>query len=76
MHQPKPRVDSKPPAPFAPKEIIANLRGVCDLTYLAFKTDSTRVVTFGYFRQDTVAVPGASSRTVRRVRVGFISVFQ
>ena len=60
MHQPKPKVNSKPPAPFAPEEIITNLRGVCDLTHLAFKTDSTRVITFGYFRQDTVAVPGVN----------------
>jgi hypothetical protein len=60
MHQPKPQVDSKPPAPFAPEEIITNLRGVCDLAHLAFKTDSTRVITFGYFRQDTVAVPGVN----------------
>lgn len=60
MHQPKPKVDSKPPAPFAPDEIITNLRGVCDLTHLAFKTDSTRVITFGYFRQDSVAVPGVN----------------
>ncbi|QDU25044.1 hypothetical protein ETAA8_01050 [Anatilimnocola aggregata] len=60
MHQPKPSVNSKPPAPFAPDEIITNLRGVCDLTHLAFKTDSTRVITFGYFRQDTVAVPGVN----------------
>ena len=60
IHQPKPQVNSNPPAPFAPDEIITNLRGVCDLTYLAFKTDSTRVITFGYFRQDTVAVPGVN----------------
>ena len=60
MHLPKPKVNSQPPAPFAPDEIITNLRGVCDLTYLAFKTDSTRVITFGYFRQDTVAVPGVN----------------
>lgn len=60
IHEPKPQVDSKPPAPFAPEEIITNLRGVCDLTHLAFKTDSTRVITFGYFRQDTVAVPGVN----------------
>jgi len=60
IHQPKPQVNSKPPAPFAPDEIITNLRGVCDLTHLAFKTDSTRVITFGYFRQDTVAVPGVN----------------
>ena len=60
IHQPKPQVNSKPPANFAPDEIITNLRGVCDLTHLAFKTDSTRVITFGYFRQDTVAVPGVN----------------
>ncbi len=60
MHQPKPKVNAKPPVSFAPDEIITNLRGVCDLTYLAFKTDSTRVITFGYFRQDTVVVPGVN----------------
>jgi hypothetical protein len=60
IHQPKPQVNSKPPASFAPDEIITNLRGVCDVTHLAFKTDSTRVITFGYFRQDTVAVPGVN----------------
>ena len=60
IHQPKPQVNSKPPANFAPDEIITNLRGVCDLTYLAFRTDSTRVITVGYFRQDTVAVPGVN----------------
>lgn len=60
IHQPKPQVNSKPPANFAPDEIITNLRGVCDLTHLAFRTDSTRVITFGYFRQDTVAVPGVN----------------
>jgi hypothetical protein len=60
IHQPKPQINSKPPAPFAPDEIITNLRNVCDLTHLAFKTDSTRVITFGYFRQDTVVVPGVN----------------
>jgi hypothetical protein len=60
LHLPKPKVNTKPPAPFAPDEIITNLRGVCDLTHLAFRTDSTRVITFGYFRQDAVAVPGVN----------------
>jgi len=58
LHTPKPKVGGKAPEPFAPDEIITNMSTVCDLTYLAFKTDSTRVITFGYFRQDTVAVPG------------------
>jgi hypothetical protein len=30
------------------------------VTHLAFQTDSTRVITFGYFRQDTVTVPGVN----------------
>jgi len=58
MHTPKPKVSAKAPAPTAPDDIITDMRTVCDLTYLAFHTDSTRVITFGYFRQDTVAVPG------------------
>jgi hypothetical protein len=58
MHTPKPKVAGNAPVPAAPDELITNMRNVCDLTYLAFKTDSTRVITFGYFRQDTVAVPG------------------
>lgn len=60
MHTPKPRVSAKAPAPFAQEEIVTNMRNVCDLTHLAFKTDSTRVITFGYFRQDTVIVPGVN----------------
>jgi hypothetical protein len=60
MHTPKPSVDARPPESFAPEEIITNLRTVCDLSHLALKTDSTRVITFGYFRQDTVAVPGVN----------------
>lgn len=60
MHTPKPKVGEKAPAPTAPDELVTNMRNVCDLTYLAFKTDSTRVITFGYFRQDTVAVPGVT----------------
>jgi len=58
LHTPKPQVSTKAPAPTAPDDIITDMRNVCDLTYLAFKTDSTRVITFGYSRQDTVAVPG------------------
>ncbi len=60
MHSPKPKIDARSPKSFAPDEIISNLRTVCDLSHLAIKTDSTRVITFGYFRQDTVAVPGVN----------------
>ena len=60
INRPKPVVHAAPPAAFGADEIVTNLRGVCDVTFLAFKTDSTSVVTFGYFRQDTVAVPGVN----------------
>jgi hypothetical protein len=60
LHSPKPKIDRQPPEPFAPEEIVTNLRTVCDLSHLAFKTDSTRVITFGYFRQDMVAIPGVN----------------
>jgi hypothetical protein len=58
LHTPKPKVNARPPEPFGADEIITNLRTVCDLSHLAFKTDSTRIITFGYFRQDAVVVPG------------------
>jgi hypothetical protein len=60
MHTPKPKVSAPAPGPIAPDEIVTNMRNVCDLTHLAFKTDSTRVITFGYFRQEAVAVPGVN----------------
>ena len=31
------------------------------MAYLAFKTDSTRVITFGYFQQNKVNVPGVNN---------------
>jgi len=59
VHKPKPEIDVKPVAdPEDPTAIIQQMRNVADMTYLAFKTDSTRIVTFGYFRQGDVTVPG------------------
>jgi hypothetical protein len=62
VHTPKPKVDA--PAPQDPTdsaEIVAQLRNVCDIIHLAFKTDSTRVATFGYFQQNKVNIPGVSN---------------
>lgn len=62
VHTPKPTVKMKMPTdPTDRAEIIPQLRNVCDMTYLAFKTDSTRVVTFGYFQQNSVNVPGVKN---------------
>lgn len=62
VHAPKPKVDA--PAPTDPAdnaEIVTKLRQVCDMTHLAFQTDSTRVITFGYFEQNRVNVPGVTN---------------
>ena len=62
VHTPKPKV--KLPIPTDPTdraEIISQIRNVCDITHLAFQTDSTRVITFGYFQQNKVNVPGVQN---------------
>ncbi|MCY2976706.1 MAG: DUF1552 domain-containing protein [Planctomycetota bacterium] len=62
VHTPKPKVNAiarKDPAGGA--EIITELRNVCDMAHLAFQTDSTRVVSFGYYRQTKVNVPGVTN---------------
>ena len=62
VHTPKPRVDMPMPEdPTDSAEIVTQLRNVCDITHLAFQTDSTRVITFGYFQQNKVNVPGVSN---------------
>ena len=62
VHTPKPKVDLPTPAdPADQAEIVTQLRNVCDIAHLAFQTDSTRVITFGYFQQNKVNVPGVSN---------------
>ena len=62
VHTPKPEVDLPlPQDPVDSAEIITQLRNVCDITHLAFQTDSTRIVTFGYFQQNRVNVSGVSN---------------
>ena len=62
VHTPKPKV--KFPMPTDPTdraEIVTQMRNVCDMIYLAFQTDSTRVITAGWFQQNKVNIPGVSS---------------
>ncbi|MDA1142695.1 MAG: DUF1552 domain-containing protein [Planctomycetota bacterium] len=62
VHKPKPQVNADSPKdPANEAELITQLRNVCDMTYLAFKTDSTRIITFGYFQQNKVNIPGVSN---------------
>jgi hypothetical protein len=62
VHTPKPQVDlPMPEDPADRAEIVTQLRNVCDITHLAFQTDSTRVITFGYFQQNSVNIPGVQN---------------
>lgn len=62
VHRPKPTVEAGPPEdPASRAEIVTQLRNVCDMTYLAFKTDSTRIASFGYFQQNNVNIEGVSN---------------
>lgn len=62
VHRPKPSVEAGPPVdPASGAEIVTQLRNVCDMTYLAFKTDSTRIITFGYFQQNNVNIEGVTN---------------
>ena len=62
VHTPKPKVNAiAPKDPAGGAEIITELRNVCDMAHLAFQTDSTRVVSFGYYRQTKVNVPGVTN---------------
>jgi hypothetical protein len=59
VHTPKPKVDAPMPKdPVDRAEIVTQMRNVCDMTHLAFKTDSTRVITFGWFQQNKVNIDG------------------
>lgn len=62
VHTPKPKVNAPAPKdPASGAEIITQLRNVCDMTHLALQTDSTRIVTFGYFQQNNVKVEGVTN---------------
>ncbi len=61
VHTPKPKVSVPAPKdPAGTTEIVTELRNVCDMAHLAFQTDSTRVISCGYFSQGAVDVPGVT----------------
>ncbi len=62
VHTPKPKVTAKMPEdPTDRAEIVTQMRNVCDMIHLAFKTDSTRVITTGWFQQNNVNIDGVSN---------------
>jgi hypothetical protein len=62
VHTPKPKIDLPVPKdPASGAEIITQMRNVCDIIRLAFKTDSTRVITAGWFQQNNVKIEGVTN---------------
>ncbi len=62
LDTPKPRVDADPPVdPTSRSEFIARMQNLFDVAYLALKTDSTRIVTFNIFEQNSVRVDGVNN---------------
>lgn len=62
VHTPKPKVQAAMPQdPASGAEIITQMRNVCDMIHLAFKTDSTRVITAGWFQQNNVKIDGVTN---------------
>jgi len=62
VHTPKPKVEAKMPEdPTDRAEIVTQMRNVCDMIHLAFKTDSTRIITTGWFQQNNVHIEGVSN---------------
>ena len=62
LDTPKPRVEVKPPVdPASRSEFIARMQNLFDIAYLSLKTDSTRIITFNIFEQNSVTVEGVNN---------------
>lgn len=62
VHTPKPKVKARMPEdPSDRAEIVTQMRNVCDMIHLAFKTDSTRIITTGWFQQNNVNIKGVTN---------------
>lgn len=62
LDTPKPQVDAKTPVdPASRSEFIARMQNLFDIAYLSLKTDSTRIITFNIFEQNSVAVEGVNN---------------
>jgi hypothetical protein len=62
LNTPKPKVHVKPPTdPASRAEFITRMQNLFDIAYLSLKTDSTRIITFNIFEQNSVNVKGVSN---------------
>jgi hypothetical protein len=62
LDTPKPSVDADPPVdPASRAEFITRMQNLFDIAYLSLKTDSTRIITFNIFEQNSVNVEGVTN---------------
>ena len=62
LDTPKPSVDAEPPVdPASRAEFITRMKNIFDIAYLALKTDSTRIITFDIFEQNSVNIEGVNN---------------
>ncbi|MDG2222552.1 MAG: DUF1552 domain-containing protein [Rubripirellula sp.] len=62
LDTPKPKVDIAAPVdPASRSEFNLRMQNLFDITYLAFKTDATRIITFNIFEQNSVTVDGVNN---------------
>ena len=62
LDTPKPGVtEASPFDPASRSEFIARMQNLFDIAWLALKTDSTRIITFNIFEQNSVTVEGVNN---------------
>ena len=62
LDTPNPSVDAEPPVdPASRAEFITRMKNIFDIAYLSLKTDSTRIITFDIFEQNSVNIEGVNN---------------
>jgi hypothetical protein len=62
LDTPKPNVDANAPVdPTSRAEFITRMQNIFDIAYLSLKTDSTRIITFDIFEQNSVNIEGVNN---------------
>ena len=62
LDTPKPSVDAESPVdPASRAEFITRMKNIFDIAYLSLKTDSTRIITFDIFEQNSVNIEGVNN---------------
>jgi len=62
LDTPKPSVNVEPPMdPTSRSAFVLRMKNLFDVAYLALKTDTTRIITFNIFEQNSVTVAGVNN---------------